>query len=224
VQTIVALSRSAVIIRHWFEIDLDDASMEHGARIELRELAARPHRGSESAAQVVTADRPLWRADLFDRLADAPGSFGVAHYHPEFAGHEPCARAWDPALTASPWDWLGRQIAQLGASPEREAWPLEPADAEELSGLADGIVTLARQFAPDRCRSAADCFQLTRDARESVLLMIEYLRRPDLLDADWTAPWTAGGPASRPPAAAEHARSGTGEDAAVLHDRPPGAR
>jgi len=64
VQTIVALSRSAVIIRHWFEIDLDDASMEHGVRIELRELAARPHRGSESAAQVITADRPLWRADL----------------------------------------------------------------------------------------------------------------------------------------------------------------
>ena len=100
-QTIVALSGHAVIIRHWFEIDLEDASMEHGARIELRELAPRSHRGSESAAQLVTADRPLWRADLFDRLADAPGSFGVAHYHPEFAGNEPCARAWDPALTAT---------------------------------------------------------------------------------------------------------------------------
>jgi len=192
VHTIVALSRCAVIVRHWFEIDLDDASMEHGARIELRELAAQPHRGSESAAQLITADRPLWRADLFDRLADAPGSFGVAHYHPQFAGNEPCARAWDPALTADPWDWLGDQITHLGTSPGREAWPLKPADASELSGLADVIVTLARQFAPDRCRSAAECFALTRDARESVQLMIEYLRRPDLLDADWVAPWTAG--------------------------------
>jgi hypothetical protein len=38
VQHILALSRSAVTIRHWFEIDLDDASTEHGARVEIREL------------------------------------------------------------------------------------------------------------------------------------------------------------------------------------------
>ena len=37
---LLALSRSAVTIRHWFEINLDDASMEHGARIEIRELTA----------------------------------------------------------------------------------------------------------------------------------------------------------------------------------------
>ena len=33
-QHILTLSRTAVIVRHWFEIDLDDASMEHGVRIE----------------------------------------------------------------------------------------------------------------------------------------------------------------------------------------------
>ncbi len=190
-QHIVALSRVAVIVRHWFEINLDDASMEHGARIELRELAAQPHRGSESAAQLVTAGRPLWRADLFDRLADRPGSFGVAHYHPEFSGPEPGSRVWDPELTASPWEWLGDQFTRLGAGPGRTGWPLEPADAAELAGLASGIVTLARQFSPDRCGSAAECFRLTRDARESVRLMISYLRRPDLLDADRVRPWTA---------------------------------
>jgi hypothetical protein len=190
-QTIVALSGHAVIIRHWFEIDLDDSSMEHGVRIELRELVARSHRGSESAAQLVTADRPLWRADLFDRLTDAPGSFGVAHYHPEFAGNEPCARAFDPALTADPFQWLGEQITRLGAGPGRAAWPLSPADASELPGLAGHIVTQARRLGPDRCRSAAECFALTRDALDSVQLMIESLRRPDLLDAGWVAPWTA---------------------------------
>ncbi len=72
---VLASSRSAFVIRHWFEINLDDASMEHGARIELRELPVQPHRGTESAAQLVVADRPLWRADLFDRLAGTPGSF-----------------------------------------------------------------------------------------------------------------------------------------------------
>jgi hypothetical protein len=192
VQHILALSRSAVVVRHWFEIDLDDASMEHGVRIELRELSPRPHRGSESAAQVITVDRPLWRADLFDRLTDAPGSFGVAHYHPEFSGNEPSVRNWDPELTADPWRWLHDQLAGLGQGPGRDAWrQLEPADAEELSRLADTIVALARELGPDRCHSAVDCFALTRDARESVQLMIEYLRRPDLLDADWVSPWMA---------------------------------
>jgi hypothetical protein len=189
VQHILALSRSAVIVRHWFEIDLDDASMEHGVRIELRELAAQPHRGSESAAQRIVADRPLWRADLFDRLTDAPGSFGVAHYHPGFSGNEPCSRHWDPELTADPWRWLHDQLAGRGQG--REAWPLEPADAGELSRLAAAIVTLAKELGPDRCHSAADCFALTRDVRESVQLMIDYLRRPDLLDADWVSPWMA---------------------------------
>ena len=190
-QHILALSHSAVVVRHWFEIDLDDASMEHGVRIELRELSAHPHRGSESAAQLITADRPLWRADLFDRLTDTPGSFGVAHYHPRFSGNEPSPRAWDPELTADPWRWLHDQIAGLGEGPGRKARHLDPGDAAELSRLADAIVTLARGLGPDRCRSAAECFALTRDARESVQLMIEYLRRPDLLDVDRVSPWMA---------------------------------
>ena len=192
-QHVLALSHSAVIVRHWFEIDLGDASMEHGARIELRELAPQPHRGSESAAQVIAADRPLWRADLFDRLTDAPGTFGVAHYHPGFSGNEPSPRTWDPELTADPWRWLRDQIANLGEGPGRKAWPLEPGDAGELRGRTDAIVALAQGLGPERCRSAAECFRLTRDARQSVQLMIEYLRRPDLLNVDWVSPWLAAG-------------------------------
>jgi hypothetical protein len=189
VQQIIALSGCAVIARHWFEINLDNASMEHGARIELRELAPQEHRGSESAAQIVTADRPLWRADLFDRLTDPPGSYGVAHFHPGFSGSEPSTRAWDPALSASPWDWLHDQVASVGAASGHGAWPLDPEDASELSGLAGPVVTAARQFAPEGCGSATECFKLTRDVRESVQLMLRYLRRPDLLDEDWVAPW-----------------------------------
>jgi hypothetical protein len=189
VQQIIALSRCAVIARHWFEIDLDDASMEHGARVELRELVSQQHRGSESAAQIVTADRPLWRADLFDRVGDPPGRYGVAHFHPRFSGNERCRGAWYAGLTASPWDWLHDQVALGGAASGREAWPLDAEDASELGGLADVVVAMARQFAPERCGSAAGCFRLTRDAAESVRLMMSYLRRPDLLDEDWVAPW-----------------------------------
>src|ERR1700730_17977394 len=72
VQHILALSRAAVTIRHWFDINLDDASMEHGARIEIRELPHHPHRGSESASQLTTVDRPLWRAHLFGRPPGPP--------------------------------------------------------------------------------------------------------------------------------------------------------
>ena len=188
-QHIVTLSRTAVIVRHWFEIDLDDASMEHGARVELRELTTQPHRGSESAAQLITLDRPLWRADLFDRLADAPGSFGAAHYHPEFSGDEPSPRVWDPELAARPWDWLGGHLAYMSTANGNGPWRLEPADAAELSRLADVIVSLARQVSPARCGSASQCFQLTRDARKSVQLMIGSVRQPALLDLEWISPW-----------------------------------
>jgi hypothetical protein len=187
-----AFSGCAVIVRHWFEIDLTDASMEHGARVEVRELASHPRRGSESAAQLITADRPLWRADLFDRLADKPGTFAAAHYHPNFSGDEPSDRTWDQALTADPWGWLGDRIVGLGAGPAKEQWHLDAADALDLPRYADQIVSAARSLGPDKCRSAAQCFQLTQDVRDTVRLMIDYLERPELLDAAWVKPWTNG--------------------------------
>jgi hypothetical protein len=187
---VLALSRSAVTVRHWFEINLDDASMEHGARIEVRELREQQRRGSESASQVVTVDRTMWRADLFDRLSDDPGSFGVAHFHPQFTDNEPCARVWDTALTADPWGWLGDQVATLGAA-AGNAWDLDPADGAELRGLAGTVVDLARRSSPTVCGAAAECFRLTRDVRDAVQLMAGGLRAPGLLNAGWVAPWLA---------------------------------
>jgi hypothetical protein len=191
VQHIIALSRTAVIVRHWFEIDLQDSSMEHGVRIELRQLAEQPRRGSESAAQLITLDRPLWRADLFDRHADTPGSFGVAHFHPQFLGNEPCPRVWDPQLTADPFGWLGDQFSRLGGEHGRDRWPVDSMDAAELSQLADVVVSVARQLGPDRCTSAKQCYELTSDARDAVQVMLTELQRPDLLDEGWLAPWRA---------------------------------
>jgi hypothetical protein len=189
---VLALSRSAVTIRHWFEINLDDGSMEHGARIEVRELREQQHRGSESASQLVTVDRTMWRADLFDRLSDDAGTFRVAHFHPEFTDNEPCVRAWDAALSADPWGWLGDQVETLGTAAGGDGWDIDPADARELRGLAATVVALARQFSPTVCGSAAQCFQLTRDVKDAVRLMVEGLHAPGLLNADWVAPWLAG--------------------------------
>jgi hypothetical protein len=186
---ILALSRCAVIVRHWFEIDLSDCSLEHGARIELRERPPQSHRGSESAAQVIPLDRPLWRADLFDLVDSEDRAFGAAHYHPRFNGNEPCGRVWDPALTADPWRWLADQLASLGTASGHKQWPLDPDDASDLPMLADQIVTLAREFSPHRCRSAAECFRMTRDVREAVQLMIDGLEHPELLDIARVSPW-----------------------------------
>jgi hypothetical protein len=190
-QHIIALSRTAVIVRHWFEIDLDDSSMEHGVRIEMRELESRTRRGSESAAQLVTLDKPLWRADLFDGLSDPPGTFNVAHFHPEFRANEPCPRVWDPELNAEPWQWLAAQFEQLGGVEGRGPRTLDAADAAALRCLSPAIVAIAKQFAPEQCTSAAQCFELTRDARDAVQLMLASLQRPDLLDEDWVKPWRA---------------------------------
>ena len=52
-------------------------------------------------------------------------------------------------------------------------------------------MALARQFAPQRCGSAAECFRLTQDVRESVQLMIDSLEQPDRLDVAWASPWMA---------------------------------
>lgn len=185
-----AFSGCAVIVRHWFEIDLSDASMEHGARVEVRELTSHPHRGSESAAQLITADRPLWRADLFDRLAGQPGTFAAAHYHPFFDGDEPSDRKWDQALTADPWSWLKDRIASLGAGAGDRAWQLDPTDAVDVPRYADQITAAALGLGPDQCKSATRCFQLTQDVQDTVRLMIDYLERPDLLDVAWVKPWT----------------------------------
>ncbi len=184
-----AFKRHAIIIRHWFEISLDDASMEHGARVEVREVPSHPHRGSESAAQLVAADRPLWRADLFDRLGDPAGSYAAAHYHPAFTGNEPSSRKMDAELTADPWHWLRQQVATLGSASGDEPWPLEAPDAAQVRHHADDVMAVARGFAPELCRSASQCFQLTQDVVAAVQLMVEFQKQPDLVDRAWIAPW-----------------------------------
>ncbi len=109
-------------------------------------------------------------------------------------------RVWDPKLTADPWGWLEDQFASLGAAGGTGPWPVDPADGPELSRLSAPIVSLARPLGPDRCGSAARCYELTWDAAESVRLMIEYLRRPDLLDEERVARWRGTGvPDAAPP-------------------------
>ena len=136
--------------------------MEHGARIELRELPVQAHRGSESAAQVAAAPNGALTSPMV----------GTVYLSPQ-PGEAPFVRLGDMVAAGQP------------------LLTLDPADARDLPGLADQVVTLAQQFAPRRCGSAAECFRLTRDVRESVQLMIDRLEQPERLDVAWVSPWMA---------------------------------
>jgi hypothetical protein len=184
-------SRVAVVVRHWFEIGLNDGVMEHGVRLELRLLEPEARRGSESAAQRFVLDRPLWRADLFDRLDRSAGTFAAAHYHPTFAGNEPCERVWDPALTADPWHWALEQLADIGTLCERND-VTRLTVAEDIGDVADQrgrIVQFAQDLGPTACTSVSQCFALTKDVSETVRLMVKSMDDVSKLDVDYVAPW-----------------------------------
>jgi hypothetical protein len=181
--------RTSVLVRHWFEIDLGDSSMEHGARLELRLLDPQAHRGTESAAQRFVLDRPVWRADLFDKLAGAPGAFEAAHFHPVFDGVEPSKRVY---LDVDPWTWLRGRLADISAVAAAGGVPPTAGiadDAADVRDHAEEIVAAAQALAPARCTSNTRCHRWTRDVAETVRLMMATTKRPDLLDLAHTAPW-----------------------------------
>jgi hypothetical protein len=187
-------TRVAVVVRHWFEIGLNDGVMEHGARLELRLLEPQTRRGTESAAQRFVLDRPMWRADLFDRLDRPAGTFAAAHYHPTFSGNEPSERVWDPALKKDPWHWAFEQLADIGTLCEHNDVPRDTV-AEDIGDVADQrarIVEYAKDLGPARCTAVSQCFALTKDVSESVRLMVELMNDPSKLDRDHVAPWLAG--------------------------------
>jgi hypothetical protein len=193
VLTAFVYNELAVLVRHWFEIDLDDSHLEHGARIELRLLEPQPHRGTESAAQRIVADRPLWRADLFDLIGGVPARFEAAHFHPRFDGVEPCRRHWADEVKATPWDWLRGRLRDVADVAAEAGAPLaDPAgETERVRADVDTIVAAARDRGPDRCRSKDRCHAWTSDVEPAVRRMLDTLVRPDLLDRDRLSPWLA---------------------------------
>jgi hypothetical protein len=177
-------SRVAVLVRHWFEIGLDDGVLEHGARLELRLLEPQGHRGTESAAQRFVVDRPVWRADLFDRLDRPAGTFSAAHFHPRFHGNEPSGRVFREELTADPWAWAAAQLSDLEAVADAAGLPPGAVadDSGDVREQVPLIVERARALAPVECRSRDQCFRMTRDVAGTVRIMVANLADPALLD------------------------------------------
>jgi hypothetical protein len=176
VQQIFAFNEIAVVVRHWFEIGPEDE--EHGTRVEVRRRVPHPHRGSESAPQILELDGIVWRADLFDGLADPPGSWSRAHHHVNFDGIEPVDRSWDDDLSADPLGWTRRQLEDLPAL--LAARGVELADpegeAEDVRRALPAIMAAIEAYQPVKCTSPEDCRAATRDTRELTEMMLGMFR------------------------------------------------
>jgi hypothetical protein len=174
---VFAFNELAVLVRHWFEVGPEDE--EHGARLEVRRLKSHPHRGSESAPQLLELDEIVWRADLFESLADAPGSWSRAHHHLAFDGIEPLDRAWDDDLSADPIDWTRRQLEDVSAMADLE----DPeGEAEDVRRALPAIMAAVEAYQPTRCRSPQQCRALTRDTRGIVAIQARLHRDGDSQD------------------------------------------
>jgi hypothetical protein len=182
---------SALLVRHWFEVDPTDGTMEHGVRLEYRRLRDHPHRGTESAAQVFEIDTPLWRADLFDRLGTEKGSFSAGHYHPRFDGVEPCERVWDKAVQAAPWAWTLGQFEDMESTLREAAkWDaLLATDLEQLRSDGASIVDDAESLSAIHCHSNIECYRQTSDVAEIVRGVVAEVPANSKLDPQYIAPW-----------------------------------
>jgi hypothetical protein len=175
-QHVFAFNELAIAVRHWYEIGPEDE--EHGARLEIRRIARHPHRGSESAPQVLELDEVVWRADLFDGLDDPPGRWSRAHHHLDWDGIEPTGRTWDAELSADPLGWTRRRLEDLPALLERRGVTLADPEGEaaEVRRALPAIMAALQECRPEACRSPRDCLAATRDAREITQIMLRMFR------------------------------------------------
>jgi hypothetical protein len=100
----------AVLVGPWRE---PAEPPEQGARVEVRLRAVEPQRGSYAAAQRVTIDMPVFRADLFDHVEKPPGNLAAAHFHEGFDGVEPRDRLWPDGISDDPLGWLAGELGDM---------------------------------------------------------------------------------------------------------------
>ena len=61
----------------------------------------------------IRVGRPLWRVDLLESVASAPGSLDRAHHHPRLRDWEPGRRVFVEELSKDPVSWLRDRFAAI---------------------------------------------------------------------------------------------------------------
>jgi hypothetical protein len=125
----MAFSRVGVVVSDIYFVDPQpepgQEGAERGVRLELRAFERDEPVGSIYSAVPIRVGRPLWRVDLLESVASAPGSLDRAHHHPRFNGWEPGRRVFVDDLSANPVGWLRDRFAAVEEV-------LDQADAGEL--------------------------------------------------------------------------------------------
>ncbi len=145
--------RVGVVVSDLFFLDPSptpgEEGAERGVRLELRELDRRSLNGSIYSAQPIGVDRPLWRVDLLESVASAPGSFDRTHHHPKFKGWEPTRRCYVPELSADPLGWLGQRLSDIAGVLDDagvDHTTLGACDAEDIRAASVEIVDATRRL------------------------------------------------------------------------------
>lgn len=142
-----AFERVGVVIGDLYFVDPNPGEgqegAERGVRLEVRIFERPPVEGSIYAAQEIHVGRPIWRADLLERVEGPYGSFDRTHHHPQFRGWEPGRRKFEPGLSANPIEYVGEQLADLDgllAGAELTPAAVAPTDAAELRAAVPEIL------------------------------------------------------------------------------------
>jgi len=142
---------------------------ERGVRLELRVFERDELVGSIYSAVPIRVDRPLWRVDLLESVASAPGSLDRAHHHPRFNGWEPGRRVFVEELSTDPVGWLRDRFAHVEEVLIQAEAPKSVTASDDVDALRDAgpmvaavVETLLRDVADGRAGLAP------ADAGESV--------------------------------------------------------
>jgi hypothetical protein len=125
---------------------------ERGVRLELRVFERDQLVGSIYSAVPIRVARPLWRVDLLEAVASAPGSLDRAHHHPRFAGWEPGRRVFVEELSTDPVGWLRERFAHLDEVLEHADAPASlraGADLRSMTAAGPMVVGVVEQLLAD---------------------------------------------------------------------------
>jgi hypothetical protein len=127
---------------------------EQGVRLEVRLFERGERSGSIYSAQPIAIGRPIWRADLFESVAN-PGSLDRAHHHPRCRRWEPGPRHFVEEMSADPIGWVGQRLSDLdGLLQEVAVAPddVGKSDAADLLTAVPEILAAVRRLL-DRARA-----------------------------------------------------------------------